>query len=108
MSFDGHFSESSFFIVEGAVEEGDDVGGGDGLELENLGAGDEGGVDVEVGIVGGGSDEADGAAFEMGKEGVLLGFVEAVDLVNKEDGGLVAKGLVGASGFDFCADLGDV
>lgn len=108
VGLDGHFSKAPFFVMNGAVEEGNEVGGGDGFELENLGAGDEGGVDVEVGIVGGGSDEADGAAFEVGEEGVLLGFVEAVDFVDEEDGGLVSEGLKSAGGFDFCADFGDV
>ena len=73
------------------MEKREEVFSGDGVELEDLGAGNEGGVDVEVGIVRGGSDEADGAAFEVRKEDVLLGFVEAMDFVDEKDGGLIAE-----------------
>lgn len=94
-------------LGEGAVEGGEDVLGGDGFELEDLGARDEGGVDVEEGVVGGGADEADGAALDVGEEDVLLGFVEAVDFVDEEDGGLGAELLPGAGVVDFFAEFGD-
>jgi hypothetical protein len=44
---------------------------------------DEWAVDVEEGVVRGGADEAQGAALDMRQEDVLLGFVEAMDLINK-------------------------
>lgn len=83
-------SEAVYGVGQGALEGGDEVGGGDGFELEDLRARDEWGVDVEVGVVRGGSDEADGAAFDVGEEDVLLGFIKAMDFVDEEDGGLVA------------------
>lgn len=58
--------------------------------------------------MGGGTDESNGASFEVREENVLLGFVEAVDLVDEEDGRLIAKGLVGSGGFDFGPNLGDI
>ena len=36
--------------------------------------------------MGGGADEADDAALDIGEEDVLLGFVESVDFVDEEDG----------------------
>ena len=48
----------------------------------------EGGVYLEARVFGGGADEDDGALLHEGQEGVLLGLVEAVDLVHKEDGAL--------------------
>ena len=91
MGVDLERAKAAFIVCEGSVEKREEVLGGDGFELENLGAGDEGGIDVEVGIVRGGSNEANGAAFEVGEEGVLLGFIEAVNFVDEEDGRLVAE-----------------
>ena len=105
---DGEVSESSFGVREGAFEEVDEVLRGNWFELKNLRARDEGGVDVEIGIVRGGTDEADGSAFEVGEEDILLGFVEAVNFVDEEDGGLIAELGVGFGLVDFGPDLGDV
>ncbi len=55
-------------------------------------AGEERGVDFEGGIFGGGADKADGAALDVGQEGVLLGLVEAMDLVDEEDGARAEAG----------------
>ena len=46
------------------------------LELENLRARNERGVDVEKRIVRGGADEPDRATFDIGQQHVLLGLVE--------------------------------
>jgi hypothetical protein len=43
-----------------------------------------------------------------GQQDVLLGFVEAVDLVDEEDGGLAAQVAPGAGLVDLGADFGDV
>ena len=55
--------------------------------------------------MGGSADEADRAALQVREEGVLLGFVEAVDLVDKENGGLITKLGKGAGRFDFPANF---
>ena len=54
--------------------------------MEDAQAGEQGVVEMEGGVFGGGADEDEGAVFDVGQEGVLLGFVEAVDFVDKEDG----------------------
>lgn len=56
----------------------------------------------------GGSDEADGAPFDVGKKNVLLGFVEAMDFVDKKGGGGAVEGESGASRVGGFANLGDV
>ena len=56
------------------------------------------------GVFGGGADEGDGAVFDVGEDGVLLGFVEAVDLVDEEDGAL---GTPGAGLGHDAAEVGD-
>ena len=57
-----------------------------GLEMEDAQAREQSVVEVEGGVFGGGADEDEGAVFDVGEEGVLLGFVEAVDFVDEEDG----------------------
>jgi len=54
-----------------------------GLQYVNLGAAEQGGIHFEGGVFGGGADEGEQAAFHIGQEGVLLGFVEAVDFIDK-------------------------
>ncbi|MFM1943062.1 MAG: hypothetical protein RI897_2044 [Verrucomicrobiota bacterium] len=87
------------------MQQGEEFVFGEGLELEDLGAGDEGGVDEEEGVFGGGSDEADCTAFHVGQENILLGFIEAVDFIDEEEGGL---GLVSESVGGFGEDLADI
>ncbi len=59
-------AEAAFFVGEGSLHDGEEVVLGEGFEGEDLGAGDEGAVDVKEGVVGGGADEAEGAAFDVG------------------------------------------
>ena len=107
-SFDLHLAKAPRFIFEGPLQERDEIVSRNGLELENLRAGDKGGVDVKVGIVSGGANKANGASLKVGKKGVLLGLVEAVDFVDEEDGGLVTERLVSAGGLNLCPDLGNI
>ena len=57
-----------------------------GFQLEYARAADQGFVDLEVGILRGGTDQNHRAVFHMGKQGILLGLVEAVHLVDEKDG----------------------
>ncbi len=78
------------------LQEGDDLGLLERAEGVDAAAGEQRGVDLEAGILGGGADEADAAALDVGQEGVLLGLVEAVNLVDEEDGArAVGGGLLG-------------
>ena len=79
-------TEAAFGVAEGLIGDESEVAIGEGEELEDAGAADECGVDFEEGVFGGGADEGEGAVFDPGEEGVLLGFVEAVDFVDEEDG----------------------
>ncbi len=99
------FSETAFGVGEGAGEGGGDFFEGERFEAEEVAAADERGDDVEAGVVGGGADEADVAFFDVGEEEVLLGFVEAVDFVDEEDGFEVGAG---AGGLEDLAEFGDV
>src|SRR4051812_5026493 len=55
------------------------------LELKNLRARDEGAVNVEERIMRRRADEPDGAVLDIRQQNILLGFVEAVNLVDEED-----------------------
>ncbi len=59
---------------------------GQPLEDVDAAAGEERRDDLEGRVLGGGPDQDDGAALHVGEEGVLLRLVEAVDLVDEEDG----------------------
>src|SRR5699024_8184075 len=59
-----------------------------------LAAGEQRAVYLKGGILGGGADEDDAALLHKGEEGVLLGLVEAVNLVDKDDGALAVAAVV--------------
>src|SRR5258707_3442027 len=83
------------------MEEFDDLRGGVGFKDVDLGAGEEGGDDFEGGIFGGGADEENVAGLDVREEGVLLGFVEAVDFVDEDDGAKAGAGFFFGFGHDF-------
>src|SRR5258707_15724584 len=83
------------------MEEFDDLRGGVGFKDVDLGAGEKRGDDFEGGIFGGGADEENVAGFDVREEGVLLGFVEAVDFVDEDDGAQAAAGFFFGFGHDF-------
>lgn len=91
------------------VDEGAGLVLGERLETEERGARDERGVDGEEGVLGGGADEGDEPAFDIGEQDILLRLGEAVDLVEEEDGAFVllaedAGGLVDDLADAFDAD----
>ena len=57
-----------------------------GLEDEHLAAGQQGSDDLEGRVLRGGTDQDHGPSLHGAQEGVLLGLVEAVDLVDEKDG----------------------
>ena len=59
---------------------------GERLQGVDAAAGEQRGDDLERRVLGGGADQADGAALDVGQKGVLLRLVEAMDLVDEEDG----------------------
>ena len=62
---------------------------GAAAQQEDLGAADERTVDGEKRIFRRRAEQADGAAFHVGQQGILLGAVKAVDFVDEEDGARV-------------------
>ena len=75
------------------------------LELENLGAGDKRAVDREEGILRGRPDKTHRSPLDIGKKGILLRFVEAVDLVDKKKCASAVPRLDGGRS-DCLADVG--
>ena len=93
-------TKAAFGISKGAVEEIDDLRGGEGVEDVNLGAGEQRGDDLEGRVFGGGADKEDVAGFHVGEEGVLLSFIEAVNFVDEDDSALGGAGLALSLGHD--------
>ena len=58
-----------------------------GFEPEDPQARQERGVDLEVGVLGRGADEGHDAVLDVRQQGILLGLVEAMDLIDEEDAG---------------------
>ncbi len=102
------FAQAAFFIRNGLVDEALQVLNGEGFEGEHLGSAHERAVDVEEGIVRGSPDEPQGAALQMGEQHILLGFVEAVDLIHKQDGADAVEALFFLRRVCDHADLGHV
>jgi hypothetical protein len=57
-----------------------------GFQPKQVAPAQQGRVDVEAGIVGGRSNQPDISFLDIRKEQILLRLVEAVDLVDEEDG----------------------
>ena len=81
------------------------VGGLDGLELEHGGAAEHRVVNIEIGILGGGCDQRDLAVLHELQQGLLLLFVEVLDLVQVEEHPV--GGQHGADVLDDVLDVGD-
>src|SRR5208283_2345231 len=92
--------EAAFGIGKGAAEKIDELRSGKRVEDIDLGAREERGDDFEGGVLGGGADEENVAGFDVREESVLLGFVEAMDFVNEDDGALAGVGFALGLGHD--------
>ena len=80
-----HLAQSAFFIGKRATQERDDVLLGERLEHVNARAREQCGDDFEGRILGGCADQANVALFYVGKKGVLLSFIEAMNLIDKDN-----------------------
>src|SRR5581483_11544072 len=72
-------------VGQGPVDQPPQVVLRQGLEPEQRGTAPQRTVDLEEGVLGGGADQREEAVLDVGQEGVLLGAVEAVDLVEEQD-----------------------
>jgi len=88
LGLDAKITQAALRVAQRPVEQLEQIGLFERPEFENLGAGNQGGVDKEEGVVSGRPDQADHTGFHIGQQHVLLGFVKPVDFVNKENGEL--------------------
>ncbi len=72
----------------------------------DLAARQDRGVQLEGRVLGGGPDQDDRAVLHIRKEAILLGAVEAVDLVDEQEGALPHLPALGR-GFEDLAQVGD-
>ena len=100
-----HAAEAALHIAQSALHERFEVRDAQRLQREDLGAADQRAVHIEEGIMRGRADEAQRTALQMRQQYVLLRFVEAVDLIHKEDGRLVVEPQVMPGVFRFLADV---
>ena len=77
-------TEAAFCVGERALKQRGDRRAGERHQHEYLHPRKQGAVQLKAGVLGGGPDEGHRAAFDVRQEGILLGPVEAVDLVAEE------------------------
>ena len=99
--------QPALLVVERPPDDGRDVVVGQRLEAPDPHPRQERGVDLEVGVLGRRADERDRAVLDVRQERVLLGLVEAVDLVDEQDRPAAVEGEPVLRLGDRRADLGD-
>ena len=77
--------QAALLVGQRAADDGPDLVVGQRLEPPDAHPRQERGVDLEVRVLGRRADERDRAVLDVRQEGVLLGLVEAVDLVEEEE-----------------------
>ncbi len=80
-------------IIDRLFQELPDSLHGNGLQLKDDGSGQQCPVDLEVRVLRGGPYQYDSAVFHKGQQIVLLGLVEAMDLIDEKDGALAVHPL---------------
>src|SRR5213594_647090 len=88
------------FVFEGAAEQFSDLRRGERIQDVNLGTGEKRRDHLEGRILRGCPDEDNVAGFDVRKKGVLLGFVEAVNFVDEDDGAMAGAGFLFGDGHD--------
>ena len=81
---------ATFSVGDGGVDDACDFFVGEGVEDEDTAAREKSGVHFERWVLSRCADEGDGSVFYNRQDGILLGFVEAVDLVDEEEGAVSA------------------
>ncbi len=93
--------EAVFFVSEGAAKKLDDLWRGEWIKEVDFGAGKQGADNFEGRILRGRADENDVAGFDVREKGILLGFVEAVDFVDENNGAIAGARFVFRGGHHF-------
>ena len=88
--------------LQGTFQKSSDVVWLQRFQDKNPGAGEQGGVDFKGGVFRCGSNQDDVTVFDPWQKRILLGLVETMDLVDKQQG---ASTVVVAFLFRFCGDL---
>src|SRR5690349_16045165 len=78
-------SQTAFFIGQSAMDQVFELLDAERLELKNLRWRDKRTVDVKERVIGGCTDQAQVSAFDIGKQNVLLRFVEMMDLIDEQN-----------------------
>ncbi len=73
-------------VLHRLIDHGEDIQLLQPFEQIDPGPGEQRVVQFKRGVLGGGTDEGDGAVFDVGQEHILLALVEAVHLVHEQDG----------------------
>ena len=98
-------AEAAFGVSNGPALEANEVIHGEGLELKDLRAGNQGAVDREIRVLRGRPDQTDSPAFNIGEQRILLRLVEAVDLIDEEERA-TALTCLDRGGSDRLSDIG--
>jgi hypothetical protein len=93
-------AEAMFDVGEGSVNEFGEIVFGESLEGEHPGTGQQRRVHLEIGIFGGCANKGDRAVLNVREQGILLGLVEPMDLVDEENGLTTVEVTTLASGLD--------
>ncbi len=78
-------SQAALAVDQSPLQDRDELILAEAAQHVHAAAREQGGVDLERRILGRGADEDHGTLLDVGEEGVLLGSVEAVDLVHEQD-----------------------
>ena len=84
--FDPRGAQAAHIILHGALQGQDNLPFHQRFEVEEMTSAQERGDDVKSGIVGGGANQTDISLLHIGKEEILLSFVEPMQLVDKQYG----------------------
>ena len=98
--------KAAFTIGKRAIEQRPDVGRIQRLQHEHPRAREQRAVDFKAGVLGGGADQGDGAVFGGREQAILLGLVEAMNLVHEQHGAGTARIQPAAGEIDDLADAG--
>ncbi len=98
-------AEAALVVGEGRAQHAGHLAGGERFQPEEVAAAEQRRVHIKTGIVRRRADEPDVPLLDVGQQEVLLRLVEAVQLVDEEDGGL--RRAAAGVGEDF-AQLRDV
>ena len=99
--------EAALLVLERAADDGRDVLVAQRFQPPDAHPRQERRVDLEVRVLGRGADQGDRAVLDVGEEGVLLGLVEPMDLVEEEHGSRAVQGDAVLRLGDQRADVGD-